>query len=152
VVLLTFLSGPAIAGGQQLFTACGPMLSKRGRYFKVERVLDANSKHMPDVRSKETRWPKHNYSRLPLLALCSLFVLLQGASVSFADPTPLLENGAAKTRAAYILAAYRYHSAECRYVRPPAMDMMFVAAKPSPQIRVVSTVISCLEPGDFQWT
>jgi hypothetical protein len=136
-----------------LFTDCDNALLNEGRYFNVERALDANSKHMPDVISKETRTPTHNYRRLRLLALSSVFLILQGASVLFADPTPLPENGAAaKTGAAYILTAYRYHSAECRYVRPPAMDMMFVAAKASPQIGFVSSLISCLEPGDFQWT
>jgi hypothetical protein len=86
-----------------------------------------------------------------LVALSWLFLIIQGPSVANADPRG---KPAPKDAAGYSAVRYRHHTAECRYFTDPAMDIVIVATKtvPTSGPRVASSLISCLEPRDMQWT
>lgn len=85
-------------------------------------------------------------SRRLLLGLLWLSLLPQTALASSASPIRK------SVKIAYNVVAYRYHTAECRYLQNPAMDMLLAAAKLSPAPAVASSLVSCMEPGYLQWT
>jgi hypothetical protein len=84
-----------------------------------------------------------------LVALSWLFLIIQGPSLAAANPRgkPVVKNATG-----YSTIRYRHHTAECRYFTDPALDILPVATKFVARPQVPSSLISCLEPRDMQWT
>jgi len=89
-------------------------------------------------------------SRRLALALALLFCVPAHALAS-SDPVPLSRQ--AGSSAVYKTSgAFRYHTAECRYLLNHEIQARLATAKLPPATYAESNLVSCMEPGYLQWT
>lgn len=89
-------------------------------------------------------------ARVLALSLALLFCLPAYAPAS-SDPVPLRRH--AGSAVVYKSSgAFRYHTAECRYVLNDETQPRFATAKLTAPIYAESRLVACMEPGYLQWT